>query len=134
VDTQLRASLHRIAAAGGAVIVAASASERWDAVKARFVTVLGHGHSGREQVQAELLEETNQAIGHAPAGLLDQIVRDQLGRAQQLLLQAMIVDPSVGGDLEQLILELDPPAEEEDPEPPPPRPGIPGRPVGARWL
>lgn len=132
MDRQLLATLHRAAAVGGAAIVAASATEDWPAVKARFVAILGHGHTGREQVQAELLEETNQAMAHAPAGLLDLITHDQLGRAQQLLLQAMIVDPSVADDLERLGLELYPPDEED--ELPPSKPAVPGRPVRAQWL
>ncbi|SHN46902.1 hypothetical protein [Cryptosporangium aurantiacum] len=137
MDAQLMARLHRVAAAGGPVIVAAAATANWPAVKARFVAVLGHGHRGREEVQGELLEETNQAIAHAPAGLLDQITHDQEGRAQQLLLQAMLVDPSVSDDLEKLLAELNPPPEEDDePDPPPPanrptvlRPRI----LGAPW-
>lgn len=134
METHLLATLHRVAAAGGAAIVAAAATEGWTTVKARFVTILGRGHRGRELVQAELLEETHQAIAHAPAGLLDQITHDQLGRAQQLLLQAMIVDPSAADHLENLVLELHPPPEEEEEPPPPPKPPVPGRPVGARWL
>ncbi|TQS39972.1 hypothetical protein [Cryptosporangium phraense] len=119
MDAQLVATLHRVAAAGGSAIVAAAATESWAAVKARFVEVLGHGHRGREEVQAELLEETNQAIGHAPAGLVDQITHDQESRAQQLLLQAMLVDPSVSEDLQKLIEELNPPPEDPPEEEPP---------------
>lgn len=131
------ATLHRVAAAGGAAIVAAAATGAWTNVKARFVDILGHGHRGREAVQAELLEETNQAIAHAPAGLLDRIVHDQQSRAQQLLLQAMIVDPSVADKLDNLVVLLHPPPE-EDPEPePPPRPlnqaALRPRTLGARW-
>ncbi|GAA3394033.1 hypothetical protein [Cryptosporangium minutisporangium] len=137
MDAQLLATLHRVAAAGGPVIVAAAATENWPAVKARFVQVLGHGHRGREEVQAELLEETNQAVSHAPAGLLDQITHDQESRAQQLLLQAMLVDPSVSADLEELLGELSPPPEEdEEPEPPPPStrpPVLRPRILGAPW-
>ncbi|MFG1927587.1 hypothetical protein [Cryptosporangium sp. NPDC048952] len=138
MDPHLMASLHRVAAAGGPVIVAAAGTERWAAVKNRFVKVLGHGHSGREEVQAELLEETNQAIGHAPAGLVDQITHDQRSRAQQLLLQAMLVDPSVSDDLEKLITELDPPPDEDaepESEPPPSNrpPVLRPRILGAPW-
>jgi hypothetical protein len=134
VDAEQRATLYRVAMAGGAAIVAASNTDGWESVKARFVTVLGHGHRGREQVQAELLEETNQAISHAPEGLLDQVTHDQIGRAQQLLLQAMIVDSSVADKLQTLLVELYPPPEPEEPPPPPPRPSIAGRPLGQRWL
>ena len=132
------ATLHRVAAAGGPVIVAAAGTESWAAVKARFVRVLGHGHSGREEVQAELLEETNQAIAHAPAGLLDQVTHDQESRAQQLLLQAMLVDPSVSDDLEALVTELGPPPAEDEPEPEPTPPSnrppiLRPRILGAPW-
>ncbi|MFI5959651.1 hypothetical protein [Cryptosporangium sp. NPDC051539] len=135
MDAHLVARLHRVAASGGAVIVAAAATENWASVKARFVEVLGHGHRGREEVQAELLEETNQAIGHAPAGLVDQVTHDQESRAQQLLLQAMLVDPSVSHDLQNLISELTPAPEEPAEEEPAPeqvsvlRPRI----LGAPW-
>jgi hypothetical protein len=134
VDAQQRATLYRVAIAGGAAIVAASNTDGWESVKARFVAVLGHGHSGREQVQSELIEETNQAISHAPVGLLDQVTHDQLGRAQQLLLQAMIVDPTVSEELQTLLMELYPPPVEEEAAAPPPPPSIPARPLGMRWL
>ena len=137
MDPQLRAKLHRVAAAGGLVIVAAGGTDDWAAVKARFVKVLGHGHRGREEVQGELLEETNQAIGHAPAGLVDRIAHDQESRAQQLLLQAMLVDPSIAEELQQLIAELNPPDEDEEPEPEPPPtnrpPVLRPRILGAPW-
>lgn len=138
MDRQLRAALQRVAAAGGVVIVAAAGTESWDSTKARFVQILGHGHRGREEVQGELLEETNQAISHAPAGLVDQVTHDQQGRAQQLLLQAMLVDPSVSDDLEKLVVELNPPPDED--EEPAPRAPSGNRPpvlrpriLGAPW-
>lgn len=137
MDPHLMATLHRVAASGGPVIVAAAGTERWAAVKSRFVKILGHGHTGREEVQSELLEETNQAIAHAPAGLVDQVTHDQQGRAQQLLLQAMLVDPSVSEELEKLVAELNPPPDDdEEPEPEPPSnrpPVLRPRILGAPW-
>ena len=138
MDPDRRATLHRVAAVGGPVIVAAAGTADWASVKARFVKVLGHGHSGREAVQAELLEETNQAIAHAHAGSVDQIIHDQQSRAQQLLLQAMLVAPSVSDELDELITELTPPPDDEEPQPEPPpsnrptvlRPRI----LGAPWI
>lgn len=99
-----------IAAAGARVIVASMATDAWNAVRDRVVSILGHGHDKEEAEedypQHDKIEEMNRAITLSSEEERASVTASHHERIHLLLTRVMMNDPNAIEKIRALAMEL----------------------------
>jgi hypothetical protein len=101
----LAEALVALASLAGNTVVAAAATDAWEAARGRFARLLGRGDSKQEQVAEQRLEETRQWLGRAEGGDLAQVRAALAERWAGRLADLLEEDPAVEADLRVLVEE-----------------------------
>ena len=95
-----------LAALAGNTVVAAAATDAWEAAKHKLARLLGRGDPGREQLAGDRLEETSQQLAGV-SGQEREKAQADLGQVWQVrLVDLLAEDPAVEAELRALVEEI----------------------------
>jgi len=99
-------ALLALAALAGNTVVAAATTDAWEAVRHKFVRLLGRGDPKREHLADLRLEETRQQLAGVSGQELEKAQAD-LGKVWQVRLADLLEeDPGVEAELRALVKEI----------------------------
>ena len=95
--------LMALAALAGRTVVAAAATDAWEAAKRGFVRLLGHGDPKKERLAEQRLEETRQQLTGTDS---EQARTVQVAQWTTRLADLLEEDPDAEADLRTLVQEI----------------------------
>jgi hypothetical protein len=98
--------LMALAQFAGQTVAAAAITDAWEAVRGRFVRLLGRGDPRKAQVADQWLEQTHQQLTMAAAAELEQVREGQTERWAGRFADLLDEDPSVEAELRALVEEV----------------------------
>ena len=102
----LAEALTALASLAGNTVVAAAATDAWEAARRRFARLLGRGDPKQEQLAAARLEEMHKQLAGAAGADLDQARAAQAQRWAGRLADLLEEDPGVEAELRALVEEI----------------------------
>jgi len=102
----LTETLVALASLAGNTVVAAAATDVWEAARHKFARLLGRGNPKQERLAEQRLEETRQQLTGAEGADLEQTRSLQAERWAGRLADLLEEDPDVETDLRALVEEI----------------------------
>ena len=102
----LTETLMALASLAGNTVVAAAATDAWEAARHKFARLLGRGNPKQERLAEQRLEETRQQLTGAEGADLEQTRSLQAERWAGRLADLLEEDPDVETDLRALVEEI----------------------------
>jgi hypothetical protein len=102
----LTETLVALASLAGNTVVAAAATDAWEAARHKFAQLLGRGNPKQERLAEQRLEETRQQLTGAEGADLEQTRSLQAERWAGRLADLLEEDPDVETDLRALVEEI----------------------------
>ena len=102
----LTETLVALASLAGNTVVAAAATDAWEAARHKFARLLGRGNPKQERLAEQRLEETRQQLTGAEGADLEQTRSLQAERWAGRLADLLEEDPGVEIDLRALVEEI----------------------------